>query len=123
MNRLRELRKRSKKTLQEVANNIEITPQALSLYELEQRQADYNTLLKLAEYFNVSVDYLLGRTDLPLYIPADLHEELEGCYFVPEDLKGIPIAFFDGIKDLEPEDFAKLNEYIDFIKERKKNNK
>jgi hypothetical protein len=28
-----------------------------------EREADYKTLIKFADYFNVSLDYLLGRTD------------------------------------------------------------
>ena len=34
----------------------------ISLYEKGERQADYESLVKLADYFDVSVDYLLGRT-------------------------------------------------------------
>lgn len=37
----------------------------LSRYENELRQADYETLILFADYFGVSVDYLLGRTDNP----------------------------------------------------------
>ena len=34
-----------------------------SRYENREREADYETLIKFADYFNVSLDYLLGRTD------------------------------------------------------------
>lgn len=37
----------------------------ISRYETGAREADYETLLAFADYFNVSVDYLLGRTDNP----------------------------------------------------------
>lgn len=37
----------------------------LSRYENETRQADYKTLILFADYFGVSIDYLLGRTDQP----------------------------------------------------------
>ena len=37
----------------------------ISRYENEVRQADYATLIKFADYFNVSIDYLLERTDNP----------------------------------------------------------
>lgn len=35
----------------------------ISRYENQMRQADYETLIRFADYFNVSLDYLLGRTD------------------------------------------------------------
>ena len=38
---------------------------SISRYETEEREADYNTLIAIADYFNVSIDYLLGRTDNP----------------------------------------------------------
>lgn len=34
-------------------------------YETGAREADYETLVKIADYFNVSIDYLLYRTDNP----------------------------------------------------------
>lgn len=34
-------------------------------YESGEREADYQTLIQLADYFNVSIDYLLERTDNP----------------------------------------------------------
>lgn len=38
---------------------------SISRYETGERQADYETLIAFADYFNVSIDYLLGRTDNP----------------------------------------------------------
>lgn len=37
----------------------------ISCYETGEREADYNTLIKIADYFDVSIDYLLERTDNP----------------------------------------------------------
>ncbi len=36
----------------------------ISRYENEEREADYATLIMFADYFGVSPDYLLGRTDI-----------------------------------------------------------
>ena len=41
----------------------------ISRYENEVREADYETLILFADYFHVSVDYLLGRTDNPTINP------------------------------------------------------
>ncbi len=42
-----------------------ITQNSISRYENGTREADYKTLIQLADYFDVSIDYLLGRTDNP----------------------------------------------------------
>lgn len=40
-----------------------MSPQVISRYELEERKADYATLHKVATFFDVSIDYLLGYSD------------------------------------------------------------
>lgn len=42
-----------------------INQNALSRYETGTREADYKTLILIADYFHVSLDYLLERTDNP----------------------------------------------------------
>lgn len=44
---------------------LNMNQNTLSRYENEVRQADYETLIRFADYFGVSVDYLLGRTENP----------------------------------------------------------
>ena len=44
---------------------LNLNQNSISRYETEEREADYATLIALADYFNVSIDYLLGRTDNP----------------------------------------------------------
>jgi len=60
--RLRELRLRRKISQEEVARNIGITRSAYSHYEINNRQPVYDTLIKLAVYFDVSLDYIIGGT-------------------------------------------------------------
>lgn len=57
--RLKELRKNISQ--QKVSNDLGISQKTYSTYETGTRQADYETLIKLADYFHVSLDYLLGR--------------------------------------------------------------
>lgn len=45
------------------------------LYRLKKTNPSSERLQELADYFDVSVDYLLGRTDLPRYIVDDLERE------------------------------------------------
>ncbi|MCL5780886.1 MAG: helix-turn-helix domain-containing protein [Firmicutes bacterium] len=70
--RLAYLRKEKDKTQEEMANFLGITRPAYTAYESGRRQPDYSTIQKLADYFNVTVDYLLGRDEL------DITEVLEG---------------------------------------------
>ena len=41
----------------------------ISRYESGEREADYQTLIAIADYFGVSIDYLLERTDNPTFLP------------------------------------------------------
>jgi len=59
--KLRELRENKKVTQNEVAIYLNISRSAYSQYESGKRQMNYETLLLLADFFNVSIDYLLGR--------------------------------------------------------------
>lgn len=55
-------------TQQNVADDLGISPQAVNNYVHEKREPSIEMLIKLADYFNVSVDYLIGR-DVPTEKP------------------------------------------------------
>ncbi|NEW07142.1 helix-turn-helix transcriptional regulator [Paenibacillus sp. SYP-B3998] len=57
------LREKHALTQEELANKLGISRAALSHYETSRREPDYDTINKVASFFKVSVDYLLGRTD------------------------------------------------------------
>jgi len=61
--RLRALRKERKLLQRDIAKYLNITTSAYGYYEQGKRRADAETIKKLADFFNVSTDYLLGRTD------------------------------------------------------------
>lgn len=44
---------------------LDLNQNVISRYETLVREADYQTLLDIADFFNVSLDYLFGRTDNP----------------------------------------------------------
>lgn len=63
---LKQLRTEKGVSQQVIANYLNITKQAYSLYELGKREPDFETLLKLGEYFDVSTDYILrGKENEP----------------------------------------------------------
>ncbi len=63
--RLKELRKTKNISQMKLAMDLGMNQNSISRYETGERQADYETLIAFADYFNVSIDYLLGRTDNP----------------------------------------------------------
>ena len=62
-NVLKELRKERNFTQKEVANSCNLTPTCICQLESGSRSPTGTTLIALADFFQVSVDYLLGRTD------------------------------------------------------------
>ena len=62
---LKNIRKKRNLNQQKVAMDLNISREALSYYENGKRSPDVDTLLALSNYFNVSIDYLLCRTENP----------------------------------------------------------
>lgn len=65
--RLKELRIKRGITQQRLAIELNLNQNSISRYESGLREADYQTLILLADYFQVSIDYLLERTDNPTF--------------------------------------------------------
>ena len=63
--RLKELRKKRKISQVKLAMDLSMNQNSISRYENGTREADYKTLIQFADYFDVSIDYLLERTDNP----------------------------------------------------------
>ncbi len=61
-NNIRNLRDDSGKTQQELADYLNVKQTTYSKYELGKINIPIEVFIKLADYYNVSVDYLLGRT-------------------------------------------------------------
>lgn len=63
--RLRELRKKRNITQLKLALDLNMSQNTISRYETGEREAGYAELIRIADYFDVSIDYLLERTDDP----------------------------------------------------------
>ena len=61
--RLKELRKSKRISQLKLAFDLNMNQNTISRYENMEREADYKTLILIADYFGVTLDYLLGRTD------------------------------------------------------------
>lgn len=66
--RLKELRTEAKLTQQDLADTIKVSKSTISMYENGKRLPEYETLEAIADYFNVDMDYLTGKSDY-----EDLH--------------------------------------------------
>lgn len=63
MNKLKELRKENNLTLQDMSKIFSISIEAFRKYEVGEREPSQSLLIDFANHFNVTLDYLLGRTD------------------------------------------------------------
>ena len=64
LDRLKELRKERNVSQQALGEIVGFSQQSINKYENNNIEPDISTLIKLADYFDVSVDYLIGRTNV-----------------------------------------------------------
>ena len=63
--RLAELRKAKNLTQKQLAQALNLSETGIQNYENSRRKPAYDVLIALADFFDVSIDYLVGRTDKP----------------------------------------------------------
>lgn len=63
MKNLKKLRENKGLSQMQLALKLGLNQNTISRYENGEREADYQTLIMLADFFDVSIDYLIGRTD------------------------------------------------------------
>ena len=67
--RLVQLRKKHGITQKQLAKSLSLSELAIQNYESGRRKPAYDALISLADYFGVSLDYLVGRADTPTPVP------------------------------------------------------
>lgn len=72
VNKIFELRKKLNMTQQELADALEINRSTINHWELSHRPIPSNELVRMADYFDVTIDYLLGRTGLDMSDKTDV---------------------------------------------------
>jgi len=60
---LKHIRKNHGITQKHLANGIGASERGIQQYELGERKPNYEMLIALADYFDISIDYLVGRSD------------------------------------------------------------
>ena len=61
--RLKELRLEKGIYQKDLAKNLHVAPSAVSAWEIGRNEPDNEMLIQISEFFGVTVDYLLGKTD------------------------------------------------------------
>lgn len=110
MKNLRELREKRNINQLKIAVDLGITQESISKYETDNAFPSKDTLIRLAEYFDCSVDYLLDRTDNPnMNISKPLKED--------EYIKNLIFR----IKNLSSENIKRLEGCLLALEEEQKN--
>lgn len=65
MNRLKELRTTNNVSQKKLADAFNVVPRTIRKWENGESDPTTNQLIALADYFNVSLDYLVGRSENP----------------------------------------------------------
>lgn len=111
MMRMRELRKQKKITMKQLGVLVGCSESAISQYETGKREPDFETLLKIAEYFGVSTDYLLNTEKAPANTDGSMSKrELKFALFgnpnITDDLLDEVMSFakFAEARDAEARD-------------------
>ena len=80
--RLAELRRQHNLTQNDIADRLNISAQAVSNWENDLTSPDIDTLLKLADIFNISTDELLGKNKIePVYLPTEQRKDINQLVF------------------------------------------
>ena len=100
---LKSLRKSNNLTQEDLAKALKVSRSTIGMYENGSREPDYETLEAIADYFNVDIDYLLGRTlkTTKIMKPTTIAAHFDGDEYTEEELN-------------------KIKEYAAFIKSTRK---
>lgn len=114
--RLKELRNKDKISQADLAEYCDVSQQAVGLWERGKTTPDYETLIKIANRFAVTVDYLLGVEEKPTYYTDPETAALA------QELKDNPEyrALLDATRHLKPESVKEIMQFIKYQKAKEK---
>jgi transcriptional regulator with XRE-family HTH domain len=112
---IKKLRKSIGITQKELAEQLNISPSTIAMYESGRRDPDTETLQKIANFFDVSVDYLLGL-DIKKKRSTEAQDFEQNVKKLDENV-GI---VFNDLAGLDDEDFEQFKQIYEFLKSKKK---
>ncbi|MBR3762229.1 MAG: helix-turn-helix transcriptional regulator [Lachnospiraceae bacterium] len=116
-NVFKNLRIKSGLTQQEMASRLNISRSSIGMYESGEREPSFEILEAIADYFNVDMNYLLGKNDLSEHIPQG--------YFLNEDARDLAQfmyenpeykVLFDTTRKVRREDIEFVKQMIDRVR-------
>jgi HTH-type transcriptional regulator, competence development regulator len=112
-NKLIELRKAKKLRQEDIAKILGIARTTYAMYEQGNRQPDFDTLNKIADYFDVTIDHLLGREDKV----KTKEDSLEEVNKLVKEYGIEQFGFFDieKWKDLSQEDIEEIKKHFEYV--------
>lgn len=100
--RLKQLRRETELTQQELAKKLGVSFSSISMYERGEREPSFEMLEMIADFFNVDMNYLLGKTDTP-------HETREVEVFAASSKKE---TFYDDLPEEAVQELENFKEYL-----------
>ncbi len=120
---LKSLRKANGLTQDELAKILKISRSTIGMYENGSREPDYETLEAIADYFNVDIDYLLGRTNKTTIIPEHYYLNDETRQIAQEAFENPELrTLFKVARDIPPERLRAHIEFMRTLKEQERGN-
>lgn len=128
INLLKDLRQEAGKTKLEVADYLSIQASTYSKYEAGIDEPDFRTLVTLAEYYNITIDYLLEKLKehhikrKPLRIPVYAKITADTPFLTSKDINDVQYDLYKAdvdTTDLTESEMKEVNDFIKHIKERR----
>ena len=114
--RLKQLRNEKKINQRELANFLKVAPSTISMYESGQREPNFEVLESLADFFNVDLNYLLGKSDKTTKLMIEDSQTPQGLKIpvLGTVAAGIPISAVEDILDYEevPQSWENQGEFF-----------
>lgn len=114
--RLKQLRNEKKINQRELANFLKVAPSTISMYESGQREPNFEVLESLADFFNVDLNYLLGKSDKTTKLMLEDSQSSQGLQIpvLGTVAAGIPISAVEDILDYEevPQSWESQGEFF-----------
>ncbi|WP_159882543.1 helix-turn-helix domain-containing protein [Paenibacillus puerhi] len=111
-NRIAALREKQAMTQEELSIKLDISRASLSHYEKNRREPDYDTLVKIANFFKVSIDFLLGRTEDPdMVLDSEVRLFVDSLELSDERIMQNFALTIDG-KELTPEEAKRFIAFV-----------